>query len=36
MPRAVGCKATSSLRITVRRFLRQSSMNSARRFFWMW
>jgi hypothetical protein len=36
MPRAVGLSVTSSLRTTVRRCLRQPSMNSARRFFWMW
>src|SRR3954465_6976383 len=35
MPRAVGASATSSFRITLRRVLRQSSMNSARRFFWI-
>ena len=36
MPRAVGSSFTSSRRTTVRRFLRQSSRNSFRRFFWMW
>jgi hypothetical protein len=32
-PRAVGASATSSFRMTVCRYLRHSSMNSARRFF---
>ena len=34
--RAVGTSATSSRRMTLWRYLRHSSMNSARRFFWMW
>ena len=33
VPRAVGASVTSSLRITLWRYLRHSSMNSARRFF---